>query len=188
MKLCRETRPLDHCSKTPLRLAAAPLARHFYCRDPGHINQPVVGPSTRLLRVPSSPTTTLSHNSAASPPSTSSASDGSETGSVCARSWAKARRCIRTCVRPRVQLQEFRQCTRTLLRNHIAPSSARFSACRSQRADRVALALKSLRSTRANSYNSSGHKTPSFKPLPAFLSKWKKTSAANTVKLPLGDK
>lgn len=38
-----------------------------------------MGPSTRLLPVPSSPTTTLSHSSAASPPSTSSASEAKRT-------------------------------------------------------------------------------------------------------------
>lgn len=51
----RETRLLDHCRETPLRLAAAPLACYFYCCDPGAINQPVVGPSARLLPSPHSP-------------------------------------------------------------------------------------------------------------------------------------
>lgn len=44
------------------RLAAAPLARHFYCRDPGHINQRAERPSTRLLPAsafPSPPPTTI---------------------------------------------------------------------------------------------------------------------------------
>lgn len=48
----RETWLLDHRRETPLRLAAAPLARHFYCRDLRAINQPVVGPSARLLPFP----------------------------------------------------------------------------------------------------------------------------------------
>ncbi|KAK1902898.1 Proteasome activator complex subunit 4, partial [Dissostichus eleginoides] len=47
----RETRLLDH-TETPLSLAAAPLARHFYCHDLGPINQPVAGPSARLLPAP----------------------------------------------------------------------------------------------------------------------------------------
>lgn len=85
MKLCRDPNPNPEKhgpSIIAVKRLCASLARHFYCRDPGHINQPAVGPSTRLLPVPSSPTTTLSHSSAASPPSTSSASEAKRVACV----------------------------------------------------------------------------------------------------------
>ena len=53
-----QTRLLDHSTETPLSLAAAPLARHFYCRDPGPINQPAAGPSAWLLPAPALPSPT----------------------------------------------------------------------------------------------------------------------------------
>lgn len=64
----RETRLLDHRRETPLRLAAAPLARHFYCRDPRAINQPVVGPSARLLPFTAAPIPRRPSRSGPSPP------------------------------------------------------------------------------------------------------------------------
>lgn len=78
----RETRLLDHCRETPLRLAAAPLACYFYCCDPGAINQPVVGPSAQLLPSPP-PQSPFSELPKATAASTTPLSDRSDMACIC---------------------------------------------------------------------------------------------------------